>query len=73
MDHYAKSPSFTVAASALEFLLDHVDLALLMKEVEKKMVPHGMEYFLRDMSTVVEYDLEDEMSRNGKSIATKVL
>jgi hypothetical protein len=26
-----------------------------MKEVEKKMMPYGIEYFLRDMGTVVEY------------------
>ena len=59
MDHYAKSASFSAASASLDFLLDQVAFALLMKEVEKKMKPHGMEFFLRDMATVVEYYLNN--------------
>jgi hypothetical protein len=59
MDHYAKSASFSAASASVDFLLDQVAFALLMKEVEKKMKPHGMEFFLRDMATVVEYYLNN--------------
>jgi len=59
MDHYAKAASFSAASASVDFLLDQVAFALLMKEVEKKMKPHGMEFFLRDMATVVEYYLNN--------------
>jgi hypothetical protein len=59
MDNYAKSASFSAASACVGFLLDQVAFALLMKEVEKKMKPHGMEFFLRDMATVVEYYLNN--------------
>ena len=59
MDHYAKSASLSAASASVDFLLDQVAFALLMKEVEKKMKPHGIEFFLRDMATVVEYYLNN--------------
>jgi hypothetical protein len=64
MDHYAKSASFSAASACVGFLLDQVAFALLMKEVEKKMKPHGMEFFLRDMATVVEYYLNNGDQRS---------
>jgi hypothetical protein len=59
MDHYAKSASFSAASACVGFVLEQVAFALLMKEVEKKMKPHGIEFFLRDMATVVEYYLNN--------------
>ena len=50
-----KPASISLALQLIDHVLDQVSHALLMKEVEKKMMPYGIEYFLRDMGTVVEY------------------
>ena len=61
MDHHYKPTqvSLSVAESSITCVLDSVAHALLMKEVEKKMKPYGLEYFLRDMATVTEYYLNN--------------
>ena len=57
MDHQYKGTqvSLHLAAGVVTWLLDSVAHALLLKEVEAKMKPYGLEWFLRDMATVTEY------------------
>ena len=43
-----------------------------MKEVEKKMMPYGIEYFLRDMGTIVEYYLNNGDQRLDDAYITGV-